>query len=1118
MKTGIWRQSLFLPVLGGGLALVALGSLLVISLLALAVTPAPGPAAIARSQPAADGLPLAFVPNVGQSDPEVKYQVHDMASTLFFTEDRIVLALAEDTLDVQFEGASATLRAAERAPGVVNYLRGDDPAAWQTGVPTYNGLIYEALYPGIDLRYDGASGRLKATYTVAPGADPGLIRWRHTGAASAHLDEATGDLQLTLSRSGRTLIEAAPIAWQLIGGRQRPVPIRFALAADGGVGFELPQGYDTTRELIIDPTIVYSTFLGGASWDAVADIAVDADGNVYLTGSTGSSDFPKKNALYGVRPGGDEDAFILKLNAAGTALVYGTFLGGDDDDGANGLAVDAQGNVYVAGETSSEDYPTTASALQDGLSSQSGFLWHGFLTKLNAAGSALAYSTYLGSAGSEDVSEAADVAVTGAGLAYVVGGTFAADFPVKNAHQADLAGDQDAFVVKLDTTKSGAASLLFGTYLGGSRGDEADGAAVDGSGNVYLVGATASSLFTSLQAAGGTVDAFAAKLTPAGALAYGARLGGSANDYGNGIAVDGAGGAFLVGNTTSTNFPTTAGAFQRTFGNSLCPGVALTPNVCNDVFVARLNAAGNGLVFSTLLGGYGNDYGYGIAVAGGQAYVVGSTDSNNFPIDNYLQAYGGNGDAFVAKLSADGSALDYSTFLGGGYSDAASSVAVHGPDAVYVGGYTSSGDFPVKDAFQAVSRGMLEGFLVKLSDAGAGTPAPSVTPPPPTQTPPPTPTGRPGLTGSFKSAEPRLIGPDDQVTFTIHLINSAAEDATADVVDVLPAELDYVPGSADPAATYNAAQNKLTWNDIAVPAGSQVRLTFQAEPAVTVDRPISVENTVAISSGGATFTRSAAVGLLPAPPAGDVRPPHVLDVAIGESDLLTSRDVVLHITAEDNVGVTKMAIREWQLATRPYPRWELVRETPWIDFQKDYAWRLGDADGTHIVAVWVKDAAGNKSRLDRRSLDYASLIRPGADVPAGGLVPYLAHFEAGVTVNVTLTPNSGDPDLYVWYPGGLGQPDKKSTNDTGVDAVTFTTPRAGAYLILVHGYSAANYDLAVTVTGALAAQFETQAVQKVDTLQSEPVLVQAGLDPLGEAQAVLPPQESFTVFLPAIRR
>jgi hypothetical protein len=396
---------------------------------------------------------------------------------------------------------------------------------------------------------------------------------------------------------------------------------------------------------------------------------------------------------------------VFKLNAAGNALVYSTYLGGSADDGGNGIAVDGAGNAYVTGTTVSTDFPT-ANPLQATCAGIS----DAFVTKLNAAGNALVYSTYLG--GSRyDVGNG--IAVDGAGNAYVTGFTDSTNFPTANALQATFGGGvngEDAFVAKLNAT---GHALVYSTYLGGSD-DEGNGIAVDGSGNAYITGRTLLSTFptaNSLQATfgGGFADAFVSKLNAAGnALVYSTFLGGSGDEAGKGIAVDGAGNAYVTGFTSSTDFPTT-NPLQATSGGGVYG---------EDAFVAKLNATGNALVYSTYLGGSGDDFGDGIAVDGaGNAYVTGSTDSTDFPTANPLQATcAGVSDAFVTKLNAAGNALVYSTYLGGSDGDGGDGIAVDGAGNAYVTGFTSSTDFPTANPLQATYAGVSDVFVTKVPD------------------------------------------------------------------------------------------------------------------------------------------------------------------------------------------------------------------------------------------------------------------------------------------------------------------------------------------------------------------------------------------------------------------
>jgi hypothetical protein len=610
-------------------------------------------------------------------------------------------------LRMKIEGANPSPRATglEPLPGIVNYFIGDDPAQWRTNVTTYAKVRYDGLYPGVDLIYYGTQRQLEYDFVVRPGADPSSIALSFQGADRLEVD-AQGDL--VLHTAAGAIRMRKPVIYQEGGGVRKEISGGYVLMGEHLVGFQVA-AYDASRPLIIDPVLSYSTYLGGSGFDdqglGIAvdaagnayvtgftdsldfpttagafqptlggfgfndafvmkfnptgsalvystylggrggdeglGIAVDAAGNAYVTGDTGSTDFPTTAGAF--QPGGP-GAFVTKLDPTGGALVYSTYLGGSDFDQGTGIAVDAAGNAYVTGGTSSTDFPTTAGAFQTTFGGGLGFP-DAFVTKLNASGTALVYSTYLGGGG---IDRGFGIAVDAAGNAYVTGFSDSLDFPTTaGAFQVTFGGGGDAFVTKLNPT---GAALVTSTYLGGSGADAGRGIAVDAAGNAYVTGETDSRDFPTTGGAfqptfdGPDFDAFVTKLNPTGAaLVYSTYLGGSEFDVTQGIAVDAAGNAYVTGETSSRDFPTTAGAFQMTIG-----GVS-------DAFVTKLTATGAALVYSTYLGGGDIDRGFGIAVdAAGNAYVTGGTTSIDFPTTAgaFQSTFGGGfGDGFVAKIT-----------------------------------------------------------------------------------------------------------------------------------------------------------------------------------------------------------------------------------------------------------------------------------------------------------------------------------------------------------------------------------------------------------------------------------------------------------------------------------
>jgi hypothetical protein len=677
-------------------------------------------------------LPLSFEPNRGQTAQSVKFLARGSGYTLFLTNQEAVLSLAggkakpagrpgnskagarsagalsqsRTALRMKLVGANpdASVEGTDELPGKSNYFIGSDRANWHTNVPNYSKVRYHNVYPGVDLVYYGNQGRLEYDFVVAPGADSGQIALSFKGAKRLRIDPVTGDLLLKAT-AGEVRFHK-PVVYQPASGSavdqnspaaaKMPVQGSFRTAGHGRMTFEIA-AYDHTRPLVIDPRLSYSTYLGGNSNDSGNGIAVDASGNAYVVGLTPSTDFPTQNPLQPSNHG-NGDAFVTKLNAAGSALVYSTYLGGSSEDWGLGIAVDSSGNAYVTGYTFSTDFPT-----QNPLQAFNHGLADAFVAKLNAAGSALVYSTYLGG---RNFDQSHRIAVDASGNAYVTGSTDSTDFPTQNPLQPSNHGNGDAFVTKLNAAGS---AFVYSTYLGGSDQDYGYGIAVDASGNAYMTGSTNSTDFPTRNPYQASkhlgVVAFITKLNaPGSALVYSTYLGGSSGDSGKGIAVDASGNAYVTGSTNSTDFPTRNPLQTSNHG-------------LGDAFVTKLNATGSALVYSTYLGGSSSDLAVGITVdASGNAYVTGYTYSTDFPTRNPLQASNhGPPDSFVTKLNAPGSALVYSTYLGGVSTDTGLGITVDASRSAYVTGGTVSNDFPTQNPYQSSNRGGQDAFVAKIS-------------------------------------------------------------------------------------------------------------------------------------------------------------------------------------------------------------------------------------------------------------------------------------------------------------------------------------------------------------------------------------------------------------------
>lgn len=651
-------------------------------------------------------LPVSFEPNLGQANARFDFIARGAGSSVLLSSNSVVLGLqkngsaaAADVLQMQLLGASSVAGAGlDPQAGVSNYAIGNDPSQWHTGIPDDGAVQYQKVYPGISVVYHGNQQQLEYDFVVAPGANSGLIQLSFQGQKSLALD-AQGNL--VIHAANGDVIEQAPVVYQTINGTRHTVAGRYVLENAGRVGFAVA-GYDASQPLTIDPVLSYSTYLGGSGTDGGFGIAVDAGGEAYIVGRTLSPDFPLLNAAQ-TASNGNKEAFIAKLNASGTALLFSTYLGGSGNSEALNVAVDSAGNAYVTGDTQSSDFPTL-NAFQ---TKYGGGRQNAFAAKLSSSGTLL-YSTYLGGSSFD---EGLAIAVDQGGNAYITGDTQSTDFPTANALQPSFGGGPppyagDAFLTKLNAAGNG---LVYSTFLGGSANDIGEDVVVDSAGDAFVAGGTTSTDFPTLNAvqqtnAGGIFDAFVAEINPAGsALIYSTYLGGSGEDVAYGIGIDASGNTYVDGYTGSSNFPTVNAVQPANRGGT-------------DAFAAKLSPGGTSLLYSTYLGGGSIDFASGIAVdAAGDAYIAGSTGSQDFPTVNPAQSsIGGGVDAFVTEINPQGTALVYSTFVGGIGNDFGNRVAVDTAGNAYVVGETGSIDFPVANPVQGSNRGGDDAFVAKI--------------------------------------------------------------------------------------------------------------------------------------------------------------------------------------------------------------------------------------------------------------------------------------------------------------------------------------------------------------------------------------------------------------------
>jgi hypothetical protein len=643
-------------------------------------------------------IPLYFVANRGQEADGVLFAARTSRYTLALNARGLTFAVGRSGISrMIFAGARPDVKvtAADPADYRVNFFYGSGPGGWMTDVPTAKAVVYEGLYPGIDLKVYGVERQVEYDWLVRAGADPGAIAVAIEGADRVGID---GDGNLVLANANGELIHRAPVAFQKIDGRRVAVEAAFEARGEASVGFRVGR-YDRSRDLVIDPYIIgYSTYLGAGYKDIASAVGVDGTGAVYVAGRN----YEYEDIASPPGPYDRGDNFVTKIAPDGQSLVYTSYfsVGKINKDWVRpDLAVDAAGNAYLVGLTNSNKFPVK-NAFQ---STYQGGANDGFIVKIGPTGKSLVFSSYLGGGGHD---AATGVAVDGQGAVYIVGETLSADFPLAKPYQKKPASLRytDAFVTKLSPAGD---SLAFSTFLGGSHTDVAQAVAVDASGAVYVLGGTLSANFplaSALQPTWkGSDDFFVTKFDPDGqSLGYSTFLGGSSVDSPFGIAVGTDGSAVVVGYTMG-KFPVKS-AFQAVRKGT------------TDGVIAKLSPNGKSLVFSSYLGGFDTDIAYGVAVRDdGVIAVTGRTQSTGFPLKGAVQkSRQGSQDAFVVLIPEKGMSLLFSTYLGGGYSDSGEGVTFDAEGRIIVTGYTNSLDFPLKDGVQnAFNGGSWDSFVTR---------------------------------------------------------------------------------------------------------------------------------------------------------------------------------------------------------------------------------------------------------------------------------------------------------------------------------------------------------------------------------------------------------------------